>query len=156
MVVDSGWQYDQDNTAYGLSQFGPWTFTVGAGQTDRFSLADSFIPGDIYTVTVSGDASYSASSNFSALPLDFNDNLGPAAPFLTGSWLNAAYSHLRLDFTTGSYSIDVVDTSSVGYPAGFGLRLDGPGVPEPATWALMLTGFGLAGVALRRRAALTA
>ena len=25
------------------------------------------------------------------------------------------------------------------------------GVPEPATWALMLTGFGLAGVALRRR-----
>ena len=26
-----------------------------------------------------------------------------------------------------------------------------PGVPEPATWALMLGGFGLAGVALRRR-----
>jgi hypothetical protein len=28
-----------------------------------------------------------------------------------------------------------------------------PAVPEPATWALMLTGFGLAGVALRRRTA---
>jgi hypothetical protein len=27
----------------------------------------------------------------------------------------------------------------------------GTGVPEPATWALMLGGFGLAGVALRRR-----
>lgn len=27
----------------------------------------------------------------------------------------------------------------------------GPAVPEPATWALMITGFGLAGVALRRR-----
>ncbi len=26
-----------------------------------------------------------------------------------------------------------------------------PGVPEPATWALMLTGFGLAGASLRRR-----
>ncbi len=25
------------------------------------------------------------------------------------------------------------------------------GVPEPTTWALMLSGFGLAGVALRRR-----
>jgi hypothetical protein len=28
---------------------------------------------------------------------------------------------------------------------------DGPGVPEPATWAMMITGFGLAGAALRRR-----
>ncbi len=28
-----------------------------------------------------------------------------------------------------------------------------PGVPEPATWALMLSGFGLAGAALRRRRA---
>lgn len=32
----------------------------------------------------------------------------------------------------------------------------GGGVPEPATWALMLTGFGLAGSALRRRRAATA
>jgi hypothetical protein len=27
----------------------------------------------------------------------------------------------------------------------------GPGVPEPASWALMISGFGLAGAALRRR-----
>ena len=27
----------------------------------------------------------------------------------------------------------------------------GPAVPEPATWALMLVGFGLAGLPLRRR-----
>jgi hypothetical protein len=32
----------------------------------------------------------------------------------------------------------------------------GTGVPEPATWALMLAGFGLAGSALRRRRAVAA
>lgn len=29
-----------------------------------------------------------------------------------------------------------------------------PGVPEPATWAVMIAGFGLAGAAMRRRRAL--
>ncbi|MEY2882466.1 MAG: motif, partial [Pseudomonadota bacterium] len=26
-----------------------------------------------------------------------------------------------------------------------------PGVPEPASWALLITGFGLVGVSLRRQ-----
>jgi hypothetical protein len=29
----------------------------------------------------------------------------------------------------------------------------GPGVPEPAAWALMITGFGLVGISIRRREA---
>jgi hypothetical protein len=32
----------------------------------------------------------------------------------------------------------------------------GPGVPEPASWALMISGFGLAGAAFRRRRSLAA
>ncbi|TAJ71552.1 MAG: PEP-CTERM sorting domain-containing protein [Phenylobacterium sp.] len=35
-------------------------------------------------------------------------------------------------------------------------ELDLPAVPEPATWALMIAGFGLAGASLRRRRALIA
>ncbi|MEO8811408.1 MAG: PEPxxWA-CTERM sorting domain-containing protein [Caulobacteraceae bacterium] len=34
----------------------------------------------------------------------------------------------------------------------FTLEGSAPGVPEPAAWAMMLVGFGLAGAALRRRA----
>ena len=37
-----------------------------------------------------------------------------------------------------------------------GVRDDVPGVPEPATWAMMILGFGFAGAAMRRRRTLTA
>jgi hypothetical protein len=40
--------------------------------------------------------------------------------------------------------------SIAGIPVGASLP---PGVPEPATWALLISGFGLAGARLRRRAA---
>jgi hypothetical protein len=44
------------------------------------------------------------------------------------------------------------------YGGDFGVRIFGTSgaVPEPASWGLMITGFGLTGVALRRRRALTA
>jgi PEP-CTERM motif len=49
----------------------------------------------------------------------------------------------------GTYSMWVLDGDP---PAGRAYSLDFTvGVPEPASWALMLTGFGLAGGALRRR-----
>ena len=44
-----------------------------------------------------------------------------------------------------------------GEGPNYAFRVDNSGaVPEPATWALMLGGFGLAGVALRRRALVAA
>ena len=53
----------------------------------------------------------------------------------------------NLDASTGyGYAFDVT---------GFTLA-DGAPVPEPATWAMMISGFGLAGAMMRRRKALTA
>ncbi|MBB4618092.1 PEPxxWA-CTERM sorting domain-containing protein [Sphingomonas abaci] len=43
------------------------------------------------------------------------------------------------------------------YPMSMGVRISGvaAAVPEPATWAMMIVGFGVAGGALRRRSSAT-
>jgi hypothetical protein len=55
-----------------------------------------------------------------------------------------------------TFSANIIDLNLAGLTFNFGdtvvLDLNGgpePGVPEPATWALMLAGFGLAGTGLR-------
>jgi hypothetical protein len=61
---------------------------------------------------------------------------------------------------TAFYKIDAgagLDTLTLNYNASSNAVLysttPGGGVPEPATWAMMIAGFGLAGAALRRRRA---
>jgi hypothetical protein len=51
--------------------------------------------------------------------------------------------------TVGAFAIDNLSIAS-GFSAAPGV------IPEPATWALMMAGFGLVGAAARRRAAATA
>ncbi len=52
-------------------------------------------------------------------------------------------------FKESSASIKAIQFSD-GFVIAYGLKVISP-VPEPATWALMIGGFGLAGAALRRR-----
>lgn len=63
-----------------------------------------------------------------------------------------------LRFLTGYEVLDSGDPSarvSIGYSGSARLvSIDGvlvPGVPEPASWAMMIAGFGLTGAALRHR-----
>jgi hypothetical protein len=61
----------------------------------------------------------------------------------------AAYAALRAGVDSGRAYLNIHTT----YRPGGEIRgfLLPPPVPEPATWAMMLTGFGLIGTALRRR-----
>jgi hypothetical protein len=66
---------------------------------------------------------------------------GQNSPSTNGAfWANvgAGESISGLTFTSAQNSFEIDD-------------LSGSAVPEPATWAMMITGFGLAGAAIRRR-----
>ncbi|MBC7496244.1 MAG: PEPxxWA-CTERM sorting domain-containing protein, partial [Sphingomonadaceae bacterium] len=69
------------------------------------------------------------------------DGTGPASLSATRS-LAAGETLTLLIGNAGSYSFD---TTAVKF------SLSNAAVPEPAAWALLLGGFGLAGAALRRR-----
>ena len=90
--------------------------------------------------------------------LDFSIN-GASVGGLTASTTTGLWQQFYTTWNSGSNTS--VDLGLVNHNTAFSgndFTLDDiafgvtrPGVPEPATWALMLTGFGLAGVALRRR-----
>ncbi len=80
-----------------------------------------------------------------------NNVVGVKAGYVSGSAISATTTFLGQTFdsmglTVGNYVFGVgqdIVTIEIGTAA--------PAVPEPASWALMIGGFALAGVALRRR-----
>ena len=126
---------------------------VGSGPTDQlvtgysgFTGPESIGPSTTFfaTSTSSGDA-FAFNGGTALVFVDPNyvsdDSLVNQSTFL-GTTINA------LGLTTGTYVYSSAnDTITV---------IIGPSVPEPATWAMMIGGFGLAGGALRRRATRTA
>ena len=151
VVANTGWQYDQVDTHGGTSIGSDYSFTIAPGFDAALSLTDAFVPGDTYSVTLFG--SPRGSSVFASLPTPFVNSLGPFASTFAPAWLDNRFSHYQITFGTGVFSFSVTGDGKSGVPAGFGYRLDTfkVGVPEPASWALMIGGLGLAGAALRRR-----
>lgn len=86
--------------------------------------------------------------------------------FAVSSWSDAVVHYdFIIPHTAASWNM-AINFSGAGFQGGddeswgidnFSLRATPTGgIPEPATWAMMIAGFGLAGSAIRRRRALTA
>jgi hypothetical protein len=143
LVVDTGWQNDTLVAAGEPTQNSAWTFTVS--ELSILSVTDAFIEGDVFVL--SGD--------FDVATTFFAGNAGDVQNdgFYGSAWLNASYSKLAILVAPGSYSFSITGQGEGGIPAGLGVRLDTvrSAVPEPATWGMMILGFGMVGLTARRR-----
>ncbi len=89
-----------------------------------------------------GDASGSGVVVFTATVTGISDDSGPAASLSASAGPRPLASFVPFDGAEGVF------------PAGISLATGSPAlVPEPASWALLIAGFGLVGSALRRRRA---
>jgi hypothetical protein len=127
------------------------TITAGQEFTAGISGSTQFIGINFGTNTLSLSAL--SAGSLSGTILNFTDTTNPFATFsLTSNngWngFNVANSSL----TNGVLSIDLRGTDfSQGANLNFALTSVRGAVPEPATWAMMLIGFGAVGAAVRRR-----
>jgi hypothetical protein len=88
------------------------------------------------------------------LTASYTRMVNPGDVFDIGYEISLGYAEGTIDLShTAAISFDLPDgvflTDAFGNT--FGAPPTGPGVPEPASWALMITGFALAGAALRSK-----
>ncbi|MBB4155293.1 hypothetical protein GGQ80_003213 [Sphingomonas jinjuensis] len=110
-----------------------FVFSDGNGGTYNFSGTT------VQTVTFSDTPGITTSGSFKVFGSLIDTNLGVGA---TASTLTISFN------STGSSAYSSSATMSIGGVA--------PAVPEPATWAMMLVGFGMIGAASRYRRRSTA
>ena len=129
-------------TSAGVSSFsysGHAYFSIDGGLTDlgNYNYSGGGDRSDWLTLASSNDIQDAYFSTGKALSLTASDLAGLDAM----GWGVSRLSGLKILAAIGSFS-----------PVGAGL----PAVPEPATWAMMLIGFGMIGAAARRRGRLAA
>lgn len=131
-----GFMFGGNNAAVGiagprLGYFGPGTLLVGdfpvghiASQFNTFLLSST--GGNLYSLAINGTTIFSGQSY----------NGGNPSSILFGDGTGFGNASVDVRSLVFRYGADV-----------------GGAVPEPATWAMMILGFGLTGAALRRRTA---
>ncbi len=149
----------------------------GANPLNYYDPANGFVPGGFgnsggLPVTIGAGVEFGFSDGANNDQADFSNTqllisdqvLSNAAPWVQTFTLvgGPAFNSLTLvsdNFVPGlTWSVTAgtiqINWAGTGAPNDFRALFDvgvGPAVPEPATWAMMIAGFGLAGAAMRRR-----
>jgi hypothetical protein len=134
---------------------GPLDITGGGAGVTMFIGSDM-------TVTLGDDTIYTSEDDFVGgfyNPAQFNglhiwDANNVVAPFTSVSLLHNDYlgfNMSRVSFDADNIFIDFTGLNFTVSPSVLSLQVNGGGAPEPAAWALMISGFGLTGATLRRR-----
>jgi hypothetical protein len=140
--------------ALGSPDFGVNNFTVGtSAPVDYAGIATYFATDTTFNMNVfCGQGCGWTTTSFNGFVL--SDVFGTVDAF-TGVAINAATNYLGFDASRISFDANNIYVNLQGLTANGTITLDingaAGGVPEPAAWAMMLAGFGLVGVAMRRR-----
>lgn len=136
--------------AFGAGDFVQLSFVLGGAQ--RGSVVDQFSAGFSFGgVTLLQN--YTLGGAYGSVNLGtFSTNAFSSSTGIAG---NSPFATYTLSFTAGNAgtlmaNIGTTSADNVG-PLLDSVRLDIGVVPEPASWALMIAGFGMVGFAARRR-----
>ena len=131
---------------YSIS-FGTTAAGLGSDPAGMLSNVSTFFSGSLAPTQYSiFGSSYNYDPSMGNLVLHVVTSGQPAFPNGSGNgYLQADYSG---SVTSRSYTLNGVTNSD---SAGLVTTFDSGAVPEPATWAMMLMGFGMAGFGLRNR-----
>jgi hypothetical protein len=114
-----------------------WTVTLT--KAGFLQVTDAFLIGDVFEMSVDG-SSIGTTGPF--------DTTGPETSDPDVAFGGPVYSWLSYALAPGTYEITGIAASSPFGSGGAFLRV--VPVPEAATWAMMIAGFGLVGAASRR------
>ena len=121
-------------------------FSIGgvvAGSDFDMSGASIFLTNLLTSQTVSYNPLFIGNDNFTTASGDIQNSARLTFGFLSGLNFNPNIDNTyRIDLTAGGNTVTSFAQLGAGAVAA---------VPEPATWAMMLIGFGAMGVSLRRR-----
>jgi hypothetical protein len=126
------------------------TYQKPSGQNGSFSDMLTFVNTTSGVYNLSVLTQLSAAVTFTTLTIS-GGTLSNPMTFSGPSLFNNAYTYAiaNLNLGAGTYQINLAGTAPPG--TTFQGQVNFNAVPEPATWALMLIGFGVMGASMRRR-----